>query len=106
MDTDDLTTMAYECIIYASEATDILKTELGATCSKFKTEDKFLLGILKYIKKIENHPYEYLDEWNLLDEIDINVFKIKLQRIRERIEKTINTPLVDRGDPPFKRREK
>jgi hypothetical protein len=29
MDTDDLTSMAYKCILYALETTDVLKTEFG-----------------------------------------------------------------------------
>lgn len=46
MDTDDLTSMAYQCILYASEATDVIKAEFGAACSEFKTEDEYLLGLL------------------------------------------------------------
>ena len=86
------------CILYAEEATDVLKTELGAACSKFKTEDQYLLGILKIVRGIEKNPEAYLDDWNLLDEIDLKVFKIKLRSTREHIEKTIKIPLKDRGN--------
>ena len=78
MDTDDLTPMAYDYMWSANEITDILKTELGAACSKFKTEDEYLRGILKHVKGIEKETEDYLDDWNLIDHVDINIFKRKL----------------------------
>jgi len=99
MDTDNLTSMAYDCIRYAYDATDVLKSELGAACGKFKTEDEYLQGILNHVKSIEKDPQAYLDEWNLLDHGDINVFKKKIRVLREHIEKTIDTPLKSRGKP-------
>jgi hypothetical protein len=97
MDTDELTSMAYDCILIAQEATDVLRSELGAACSKFKTEDEYLKGILKHVRSIEKHSWDYLDEWNLLDDIDVKVFKIKLLNVREHIKKTLKTPIEDRG---------
>ena len=100
MDTDDLTSMAYQCILYASEATDVLKAEFGAACSEFKTEDEYLLGLLKYIRGIERDPRAYLDDWNLLDDIDVKIFRMKLRNIREHLQKTLETRLEDRGSRP------
>jgi len=99
MDTDDLSSMAYDCIRYADDVSDILKSELGAACSSFKTEDEYLSGILKHVRGIEKDSEEYLDWWNLLDQVDIKVFKRKIRALREHIEKTINTPLKNRGKP-------
>ena len=99
MDTDDLTSMAYDCIRYADDVSDILKAELGAACTSFRTEDEYLSGILKHVREIEKDPEEYLDWWNLLDRVDIKVFKRKIRGLREHIQKTINTPLKDRGKP-------
>ena len=67
MDTDDLTPMAYDCILFADEASDLLMTELGAAASKFKNEGEYLNGIQEYVKEIEEDPEDYLDAWNLLD---------------------------------------
>ncbi len=97
MDTDYLTKMAYKCIWLAQEATDVLRIELGAACSKFKTEDDYLHGILGLVREIEENPVEYLDDWNLLEEVDIKVFRKRLEKLREYIIKTINTSLKDRG---------
>jgi hypothetical protein len=99
MDTDDLTPMAYECIRLADEATDMLKSELGAACSDYRTEDDYLKGILEDVKEIEEDPREYLDGWNRLDQTDIQAFKTKITILRAHIEKTIATPLTERGKP-------
>ncbi|RPJ03870.1 MAG: hypothetical protein EHM36_11640 [Deltaproteobacteria bacterium] len=97
MDTDYLTQMAYQCIIYADDATDVLKSELGAACSNYRTEDEYLNGILQHVKRIEKRPQDYLDERNLLDETDIKVFKQKIKTLREHIDKTLATPIGKRG---------
>jgi hypothetical protein len=46
MDTDNLTDMAYQTIILANEATDVLKCELGVLCGKFKSENEYLNDFL------------------------------------------------------------
>jgi len=102
MDTDYLTPMAYECIRLAEKVTDVLKSEFGAACSRYRNEDAYLQGILTDVKEIEEDPQEYLDWWNLLDDTDVDVFQGKIRELREHIEKTIITPLAKRGKPPFK----
>jgi len=89
--------MAYDCILLANEAIDVLKSELGAACGKYRTEDEYLKGILKDVRAIEKDPRGYLDDWNLLEETDIRPFKKKVKILREHIEKTIGTPLKERG---------
>ena len=49
MDTDYLTPMAYDIIIKANEILDVLKTEIGASCARYETEDSFLKGTLQFI---------------------------------------------------------
>lgn len=94
-----MTPMAYDCIQYAYEAADVLSTEIGAACIKFKTEDEYLLGIIEHVKDIEKDPEDYLDFWNLLDNTDIGEFKRKIKALRVHIEKTIDTPFKRRGKP-------
>jgi hypothetical protein len=97
MDTDYLSRMAYDCLIYADDANDVLKSELGAACREFNTEDEYLAAILDHVVEIEEGPEDYLDWWNLLDQTDIRAFKKNIQRLREHIQKTLKTPLKDRG---------
>jgi hypothetical protein len=97
MDTNDLTQMAYDSIWYANDAVDFLKTELGATCSEYKTEDDYLKAILERVEEIEEDPEDYLDSWNILEQIDIRDFKRKIRKLRKHIEKTIKTPIEKRG---------
>jgi hypothetical protein len=56
MDTNDLTDMAYACIGLADEAVDVLKSEIGAGCSHYSSEDAYLKGVLAYIRDIEDEP--------------------------------------------------
>jgi hypothetical protein len=99
MDTDYLSQMAYDCLIYAADATDILKSELGAACSEFKEEDDYLAGILNHVVEIEEDPEDYLDSWNLLGDTDIKSFKRKIHKLKRHIHKTIQTPFEHRGKP-------
>jgi len=56
MDTDYLTPMAYDCIRLAGDATDVLKSEIGAACCQYRGEDEYLQGILADVKEIEEDP--------------------------------------------------
>ena len=103
MDTVYLTPMAYDCIRLADDATDVLRSEIGAACSQYPDEEAYLAGILADVKEIEEDPEDYLDWWNLLEETDIDKFLVKIRILREHIEKTIKTPIAERGEPEFKR---
>ncbi len=102
MDTDYLTPMAYDCIRLADDATDVLKSEIGAACSDYRSEDAYLQGIRAVVMEIEEDPEDYLDWWDLIEDTDITEFKKRLRILREHIEKTIKTPIEERGEPEFK----
>jgi hypothetical protein len=102
MDTDYLTPMAYEIIVRADMILDVMKSEIGASCERYETEDSFLEGTLHFIDRKIKAPESYLDFWNYLDEIDIDQYKKDLEKLRKFIIKVIETPLSQRGEPPFK----
>jgi hypothetical protein len=102
MDTDYLTPMAYEIIIKAGEILDVLKTDIAASCAKYSTEDSFLTGTLQFTERKIRDPEPYLDFWNYLDEMDVDLFKKELKGLKRFIIKVIETPLSERGEPPFK----
>ena len=102
MDTDYLTPMAYDCIGLADNAADTLKSELAAACGQYRTEDDYLRGILADVREIESDPFEYLDWWNMVEETDIPVFQEKIGVLRRHIEKTLRTPIAERGEPAFR----
>lgn len=102
MDTDYLTPMAYDCIRLADDAIDVLKSEIAAACSQYRSEDEYLQGIFADVKEIEEDPEEYLDWWNLLEQTDIPEFISKIRVLRQHIEKAIKTPIAERGEPEFK----
>ncbi len=101
MDTDYLTPMAYDSIRLADDASDVLKSEIGAACSQYRNEDAYLAGILSAVKEIEEDPEDFLDWWNLLELTDMTEFRKKISVLRTHIENTINTPIADRGKPEF-----
>jgi hypothetical protein len=94
LDTDDLTEMAYQTLILADEATDILKCELGILCGKCQTEDEYLARVLGYLAVLSKEPEEFLDYWGLLDETDVPVFVDKLDKLRQYVEATLYTPCL------------
>ena len=100
MDTDDLTPMAYESIVIANEITDFLKCDLGVRCGNYKNEDAYLNGILKFVRKIKHAPEDYLDYWNIGDELDLTALVKGLKALEKHILKTIDTPFDQRGDVP------
>ena len=102
MDTDYLTPMAYEIIVRADLILDVLKSEIGASCVKYETENSFLEGALNFIDRKIRDPESYLDFWNYLDDIDVNQFKNDLKRLKRFIIEVIETPLSERGEPTFK----
>jgi len=82
MDTDCLTPMAYEIIVKANGILDVLKTEIGASCERYETEDSFLEGTLHFIDRKIRNPESYLDFWNYLDEMDVTRFKRELEKLK------------------------
>jgi len=97
MDTDDLTEMAYESIIIANAITDFLKCDIGVWSKDYKDENDYLNGILKFIRKVKNAPEDYLDYWDLLQELDLASFEKGIEELEEHILKTIETPIEQRG---------
>lgn len=79
MDTDDLTPMAYDCIMAAYTPTDVLAIELGAAAKNYSNEEEYLKGILAFMTEVNSHPIEYLESWNL-EEIDPALFKTKVNK--------------------------
>ena len=101
MDTDDLTPMAYEIIVRANRILDVLRTQIGASAARYNTEDAFLQGNLQWIEQKISDPESYLEFWNCIDEIDVDEFKKDLEGLKQYIIEVIQTPLSERGTPPF-----
>ena len=99
MDTGDLTDMAYFTLIMAGRITDCLKTELGVLSAKYKNENEYLNGMLKFINRIKETPENYFDFWVLWGESDISFFKTALEKLTKHIMMTLETPIEQRGKP-------
>ena len=51
----------------------------------------------EYVSSLANEPDVFLDDWNLLDDIDPDDFGAKLKRLAESIRGVIQTPIENRG---------
>jgi hypothetical protein len=101
MDTDELTEMAYDTILLAHEALDVLSLEIGASAKDYLTEDEFLRGTLIILKDILADPESYLDSWNYFDTVNPKRFGKGIEILMNHVEKTLNTPLHERGKTVF-----
>ena len=64
--------------------------------------DSFLTGTLQFIDRKIRDSESYLEFWNYLDEIEVDQFKKDLEGLKKFIIKVIETPVLKRGEPPFK----
>jgi len=101
LDTDCLTSMAYETITLACQVLDVLRSEIGAAASGCNTEEEFLQGAKNHLQDILSAPRDYLDFWNYLETVDMRLFKTGIRALIAHVEKTLSTPYQDRGEPEF-----
>jgi hypothetical protein len=98
MDTDDLSDKSYQTIVIAKNIHDDLKTVIGASSYEYRTEEEFLKGNLHRIEKLIENPLEFIEYWDLYEEIEENEFRKKLKELREHIVETLSTPIDKRNE--------
>jgi hypothetical protein len=101
MDTDELTSMAYQTITLAYDVSENLRAELGASASAFSCEDDFLEGTVAFLDEILSDPREYLDTWNALGDTDVQKFSDGVRRLRDHVVRTLKTARSKRGGTGF-----
>jgi hypothetical protein len=97
VDTDDLSEMAYHVIRLAASTHDALKAEIGASATYYQNEEDFLNGAKDYIKEISENPENYLDSWDIIDQVENDSFRKGLRELIDHLEQTLQTPLEERG---------
>ena len=101
MDTDELTEMAYQTITIAYDVSENLRAEIGASASLVTSEDDFLRQTIEFLDEILDDPEDYLDSWNMLDDVQVATFTAGVRRLRDHAAKTLVTPFEQRGEKPF-----
>lgn len=91
--------MAYGTITRASDVLDVLRSEIGALAATQRSEDDYLRRVRTHLKGILRSTTAYLDEWNYLDDVQPRAFRAGIKEILVHIEKTLATPVSQRGDP-------
>lgn len=98
MDTDFLTREAYQVLIGQSgEVSEFLRAEIGAAASRYPNEDAYLGAMHQFVSGISDMPEDYLDRWNLIDEVDPDEFGSQAHKLASEIMTVIRTPLDKRG---------
>jgi hypothetical protein len=101
MDTDDLTPMAYEMITMARDVLDDLRLEMGVAASDFRNEDAYLRAARAHLRSILRSATQYLDDHDCLEVVEIRPFRKGVKELLAHVEKTLATPIEERGKPPF-----
>ena len=98
MDTDFLTEEAYRVLIGRSgEISEYLRAEIGSLSRLYPNEDSYLGAMHQYVLSVDIAPYEYLDGWNLLEEIDVREFGEQVEALAKEILAVIKLPFDQRG---------
>lgn len=98
MDTDFLTEEAYRVLIGRSgEVSEFLRAEIGASAGFYPDEDSYLGAMHQVVSAIAEAPEDYLDRWNLLEEIDVDEFGEQVEALAKEILAVIKLPFDQRG---------
>ena len=99
MDTDDLTTKAYQTILIACEKSPLFGAQLAVAGRSAETEDEFLHTMLAHVEEALEDVEDEVD-W-LADELTAKQLRALCVRLQKHIHKTLATPISRRGKPPF-----
>jgi len=97
MDTDDLSEEAYEVLTIAHGISEFLWVEMGALSSKYRDEEAYLKGWLKFIRAIQKDPEGFQDLWLLEEPISPK----HLLLLEEQIKKVQKIPYRQRHLPEY-----
>jgi len=98
MDTDFLTQESYRVLIGRSgEVSDFLRAEIGAAARHHPNEESYLIAMSEFVSTVADDPEGYLDNWNLLDEVNPAEFGPKVAKLADEIMTLIRTPIESRG---------
>ena len=97
MDTNDLTEKAYEILRIAESINHLITIQLGALCGQFNDEDKYLKGVLKLLAAIKIDTKEFIEDWDIAEEIDGQTLYTGLVKLEKYTTEVLKTPIEKRG---------
>ena len=96
MDTDDLSSMAYDSLRIAEQITHSFTIDLGAMSGQFADEDLYLHNMLKLVRQTKDHPAQYIQYWDLASELSAGTLRNGMTKLEEHLIRTLATPRKDR----------
>lgn len=97
MDTNDLTEQAYEILSIAEQIDHIVTVNLGVMCSRLSNEDEFLQVAQEYMQGIISNPTEFIENWGLDENLEIENFAQSIINLRNHIVRVLQITIKDRG---------
>lgn len=102
MDTDNLTRDAYRALIVESGViSEFLRVDIGAASYRYDNEEDYLKASRRFVSKISESPEDYIDRWNLFDEVDPEELGRETACLATVILKVIETPIDQRGPTAY-----
>jgi len=81
----------------AEKITHTFTVNLGAMSNRFKDEDNYLQCMLNLVRRTKRFPVEYIEEWDLEDEISSQSLRKGMLLLEKHILKTLSVPVTERG---------
>jgi len=53
------------------------------------------------MQELLDAPEEYLDSWDMLESVEVDAFLAAIRRVKAHVAATLETPIAQRGKPPF-----
>ncbi len=81
-----------------------MRAEMGAAARDYRTEDDYLAGIAEFLREVLDDPSDYLEHWNLEEEVKVGVFVKAVEGLLAYVKSTLATSRVARSQvgPPSK----
>ena len=97
MDTDDLSAMAYECLVIAERTNHTITIQLGVMSKEHQSEDAYLLAIAEWAIETKRHARDFIEEWGLENELTSSLCRKCMNDLILHARSTLIVPISSRG---------
>jgi hypothetical protein len=91
--------MAYDTLLIAEEINHVVTLHLGAMAGSYSNEDAYLMAMLKWVKATRRSAGEFIEEWNIEEEVSKESLTTGMKRLVDHINATLATNIFARKGP-------